>query len=62
MNKITIMDKKGNVIKEIKSAFVPSVGETIWLDRSMKNPDFRNVTGRVIDVVNGTFEIHLFVD
>lgn len=62
MNKIVIMTNKGKVLKEIKSAFVPNVGETIWLDRSIKNADFRNVTARVIDLVNGQFEITLLVE
>lgn len=62
MNKITLMDKKGNVIKEIESAFVPNEGELIWLDRSIKNSDFRKVTGRVIDVVNRKFVITLILE
>ncbi|MDQ1859010.1 hypothetical protein [Chryseobacterium sp. WLY505] len=62
MNKVIIMDKQGNKIREIESAFIPNEGEYIWLDQTIERSDSRKVTGRVVDVVNRSFVITLIVE
>jgi hypothetical protein len=62
MNKVIIMDKQGNKIKEIESTFIPNEGEYIWLDQTIERSDSRKVTGRVIDVEGRKFVITLIVE
>lgn len=64
MNKIYIHDKKGRLLAELDSCFVPDVGEFIWLDDTLDNHKVVKVTSRCIDLDkdNKRFKITLVTE
>ena len=59
MAKVRIEDKKGNLLFQGESDFIPNEGEYVWLDSSAANPDARKVSSRVIDVNHKTKKLDI---
>lgn len=64
MNTLKLVNKQNVEIITIVSAVVPDVGEYIWINKSVKNPDSRKIIGRVFDLNErlGKLDITLIVE